>query len=90
MLLHVLACGILQLASLEQAVAALEADGGVSAPTTLPGLDGKWRLLYTSRPGTASPIQRSFTGVDAFAVFQEVRPPHLCAWACMHLSYCLP
>jgi hypothetical protein len=31
-------------------------------PTTLDAIDGKWRLLYTSRPGSASPIQRTFTG----------------------------
>jgi hypothetical protein len=43
-----------------------------AAPTTRPELDGKWQLLYTSRPGTASPIQRTFVGVDAFSVFQEV------------------
>lgn len=33
---------------------------------------GKWRLLYTSRATTASPIQNTFTGIDAFSVFQEV------------------
>jgi hypothetical protein len=26
-------------------------------PTTLEQIDGRWKLLYTSRPGTASPIQ---------------------------------
>lgn len=41
-------------------------------PTLLESLDGKWRLLYTSRPGTASPIQRTFVGVEAFSVYQEV------------------
>jgi hypothetical protein len=41
-------------------------------PTLREALDGRWRLLYTSRPGTASPIQRSFVGVDAFSIFQEV------------------
>lgn len=75
-------------------------------PTTLPQIDGRWRLLYTSRPGTASPIQvrarsrralpaaasaavaaapdsrrwsprrlglqRTFVGVEAFSVYQEV------------------
>ncbi|KAF6249504.1 hypothetical protein COO60DRAFT_1580714 [Scenedesmus sp. NREL 46B-D3] len=35
-------------------------------------LDGRWKLLYTSRPGSASPIQRTFVGVEAFKVFQEV------------------
>jgi hypothetical protein len=41
-------------------------------PTTLPEIDGKWQLLYTSRPGTASPIQRTFVGVESFRVYQEV------------------
>lgn len=61
-----------QLDALNGAIAQLEADGGVPAPTTLEQLDGRWQLLYTSRPGTASPIQRTFVGVDAFKVFQEV------------------
>lgn len=61
-----------QLEQLNSAIERLEADGGVAAPTTLPSLDGKWRLLYTSRPGSASPIQRTFTGIDSFSVFQEV------------------
>lgn len=60
------------LAAIEMAVAVLEADGGVARPTRSPLLEGRWRLLYTSRPGTASPIQRSFTGVDAFSVFQDI------------------
>lgn len=46
----------------------------MQAPTQSPLLEGRWKLLYTTRPGTASPIQRSFTGVDAFTVFQ-VSPP---------------
>jgi len=41
-------------------------------PTTLPAINGKWRLLYTSRPGSASPIQRTFTGVEAFSIYQQV------------------
>ncbi len=44
----------------------------VPDPTTLPAIDGKWRLLYTSRPGSASPIQRTFTGVEAFSIFQQI------------------
>jgi len=50
---------------------------GLSSPTASPLLEGRWRLLYTSRPGTASPIQRSFTGVDAFTVYQEICFPPL-------------
>lgn len=29
-------------------------------------------MLFTSRPGTASPIQNGFTGIDAFSIFQDV------------------
>jgi hypothetical protein len=42
------------------------------APTCSNLLDGRWRLLFTTRPGSASPIQRAFTGVEAFSVFQEI------------------
>lgn len=66
---------------LNQAVGVLEAGVGAADPTTLLQLDGMWRLLYTSRPGTSSPIQRTFTGVDAFQIFQEVRGAHPeCVW----------
>lgn len=44
----------------------------MQAPTRSGLLDGRWRLLYTSRPGTASPIQQTFVGVDAFTVYQEI------------------
>lgn len=58
---------------LEMAVEELESSGsGVRDPTRSGLLEGRWRLLYTSRPTTASPIQRSFTGVDGFSVFQEI------------------
>lgn len=67
-----------QLEALNAAVGLLEADGGEAAPTTLPQLDGKWRLLYTSRPGSASPIQRTFTGVEAFSIFQVRGDGHGC------------
>ncbi len=42
------------------------------APTNSTLLEGRWRLLFTTRPGSASPIQRTFTGVDAFTVYQEI------------------
>lgn len=45
---------------------------GAQAPTRSNLLDGRWRLLFTTRPGSASPIQRAFTGVEAFSVFQEI------------------
>jgi hypothetical protein len=58
---------------LEMAVEELESSGsGVRDPTKSALLEGRWKLLYTSRPTTASPIQRSFTGVDGFSVFQEI------------------
>ena len=43
---------------------------GLQAPTASDQINGRWRLLYTSKPGTASPIQRTFTGQDAFSIFQ--------------------
>jgi hypothetical protein len=47
---------------LEAAVKQLEEDGGIMDVTAKEeALDGKWRLLYTSRPGSASPIQNTFT-----------------------------
>ncbi|KAI8475801.1 MAG: hypothetical protein J3K34DRAFT_516979 [Monoraphidium minutum] len=60
------------LTQLNLAISVLEADGGAADPTTLAAINGKWRLLYTSRPGSASPIQRTFTGVEAFKIYQEV------------------
>jgi len=60
-------------ALLERAVSTLESsNAGVKDPTKSELLEGKWRLLYTTRPSSASPIQRSFVGVDGFSVFQEV------------------
>lgn len=61
-----------QQAAFDSAVAQLESIGGTPAPAASPLIEGRWRLLYTSRPGTASPIQRTFTGVDAFTVYQEI------------------
>lgn len=56
----------------DAAVAQLEADAGVAAPTADAQLNGRWRLLFTSKPGTNSPIQRTFTSVDAFSIFQDI------------------
>lgn len=64
-----------QQAAFDAAVAVLEAAGGVRAPAASPLLEGRWRLLYTTRPGSASPIQRAFTGVDGFSVFQVRNSP---------------
>lgn len=59
---------------LDEAVAQLEQAGqGVEDPTTRPDLlDGRWQLLYTSTPGTSSPVQLAFTGTEAFTIFQEI------------------
>ncbi|KAK9909156.1 hypothetical protein WJX75_007953 [Coccomyxa subellipsoidea] len=62
----------LQLEALDAAVDQLERSGGIQAPTRSPLLEGRWKLLYTSRPGTASPIQQTFVGVQAFRVYQEI------------------
>ena len=35
-------------------------------------LDGCWKLLYTSTPGTNSPIQRTFTAIESVSIFQVV------------------
>lgn len=71
-----------QQAAFDAAVAVLEADGGVAAPTDSPLLDGRWRLLFTTRPGTASPIQRTFTAVESFKIYQDidltVEQPRVC------------
>jgi hypothetical protein len=59
------------------AVATLETDGGVPAPkrTADPRLAGRWALLFTENAAnSASPIQRSFTGIDAVSIYQEVSP----------------
>ncbi|CAK9864915.1 unnamed protein product [Sphagnum jensenii] len=61
-----------QLQEIAEAVSALEAEGGVPNPTASSLIEGRWQLIYTTRPGTASPIQRTFVGVDAFTVFQEI------------------
>ncbi|KAM7280581.1 hypothetical protein ACFE04_007715 [Oxalis oulophora] len=61
-----------QLNDVEQAVKVLEDFEGVPDPTSSSLIEGRWQLIFTTRPGTASPIQRTFVGVDFFSVFQEV------------------
>ncbi|KAL6203783.1 hypothetical protein ACLB2K_027482 [Fragaria x ananassa] len=61
-----------QLNEVESAVKILEALKGVPEPTSSSLIEGRWQLMFTTRPGTASPIQRTFVGVDFFSVFQEV------------------
>jgi hypothetical protein len=41
-------------------------------PTNSSLIEGSWQLIFTTRPGSASPIQRTFVGVDSFKIFQEV------------------
>lgn len=57
---------------MDKAVEALETDGGVSDAASSPLVDGSWRLIFTTTPGTASPVQRSFVGVDGFAIYQDI------------------
>ncbi|KMZ58029.1 putative plastid-lipid-associated protein 12, chloroplastic [Zostera marina] len=61
-----------QLKDVELAVRTLEKLGGVPDPTRSSLIQGRWKLIFTTRPGTASPIQRTFVGVDVFTIFQEI------------------
>ncbi|KAJ8760150.1 hypothetical protein K2173_011006 [Erythroxylum novogranatense] len=61
-----------QLDDVERAVKVLEGLEGVPEPTSSSLIEGRWQLMFTTRPGTASPIQRTFVGIDFFRVFQEV------------------
>ncbi|KAK3205023.1 hypothetical protein Dsin_019069 [Dipteronia sinensis] len=60
------------LQDVEQAVKLLEGLQGIPDPTDSSLIEGRWQLMFTTRPGTASPIQRTFVGVDFFSVFQEI------------------
>ncbi|KAA0041357.1 hypothetical protein IC582_009810 [Cucumis melo] len=61
-----------QLSNVERAVSVLEGLEGVRDPTNSSLIEGRWQLVFTTRPGTASIIQRTFVGVDFFSVFQEI------------------
>ncbi|KAK6247854.1 hypothetical protein QUC31_019419 [Theobroma cacao] len=61
-----------QLNDVERAVQVLEGQEGMPDPTSSDLIEGRWQLMFTTRPGTASPIQRTFVGVEFFSVFQEV------------------
>ena len=50
----------------------LENLGTRRSPTKSESIDGSWKLLYTSTPSTNSPIQRTFTAIDGFSIFQVV------------------
>lgn len=58
--------------AVDKAVAELEAVGIMRDAASSPLVDGNWKLLFTTTPGTASPIQRSFVGVSNFAIYQEI------------------
>ncbi|KAH7366557.1 hypothetical protein KP509_18G084800 [Ceratopteris richardii] len=64
---------VVLLEDISQAVQSLESLVGVEEPTRSALIEGTWRLMFTTRPGTASPIQRAFVGVDTFSVFQEIQ-----------------
>lgn len=57
---------------MDKAIDALEDDGGVPEAASSSLVDGSWRLIFTTTPGTASPVQRSFVGVDNFAIYQDI------------------
>ncbi|XP_057423737.1 probable plastid-lipid-associated protein 12, chloroplastic isoform X2 [Lotus japonicus] len=46
-----------QLNAIERAIQVLERLGGVPDPTNSNLIEGRWQLVFTTRPGTASPIQ---------------------------------
>lgn len=50
----------------------LEKAKGLRKATSTQEINGKWRLLYTSSDKTASPIQNTFVGNKAFAVYQDI------------------
>ena len=59
--------------TIEELVNKLEASSSSTAkPIQSPLLDGTWKLLYTSSPGTNSPIQRTFTASEKVTVFQVI------------------
>ncbi|EPS61607.1 hypothetical protein M569_13187, partial [Genlisea aurea] len=59
-------------AHIKASVEKLEELKGIDDPTSSSLLEGCWQLMFTTRPGSASPIQRTFVGVDSFSVIQEV------------------
>ena len=57
---------------LKDIIAGLEQERGIKKPTESDYLDGVWKLIYTSSPGTNSPIQRTVTANDGVSVYQVV------------------
>lgn len=60
------------LINIESYINTLENTKSIPNPTDSPLLDGCWKLLYTSSPGTNSPIQKTFTSFDGVSVYQVV------------------
>ena len=58
--------------NIEELVSQLEKNSPIKNPIRSPLIDGVYKLLYTSSPGTNSPIQRTFTASDAVSVYQVV------------------
>ncbi|KAG5628522.1 hypothetical protein H5410_000239 [Solanum commersonii] len=46
-----------QLQEVERAVKVLEGSEGIPEPTSSSLIEGRWQLMFTTRPGSASPIQ---------------------------------
>ena len=62
-----------QLRAIQDAIKLLEGSkSGIQEPISSPLLDGTWKLLYTSSPGTNSPIQRKVTSTKGISVYQVV------------------
>jgi hypothetical protein len=62
-----------QLNTISEAIRVLEqSKSSQRDPVTSPLIDGTWKLLYTSSPGTNSPIQRKVTSTKGVAVYQVV------------------
>jgi len=59
---------------IESIISYLEASQSKSPvdPIYSPTIDGCWKLLYTSSPGTNSPIQRTFTAFDSIGIYQVI------------------
>ncbi|CAJ2631130.1 unnamed protein product [Trifolium pratense] len=59
-----------QLNSIERAIQVLESlGGGVPDPTNSSLIEGRWQLIFTTRPGTASPIQAAASIGDGKRIF---------------------
>jgi len=57
---------------IEKIILELERNSPIKNSNKSPLLDGVYKLLYTSSPGTNSPIQRTITSSDSVSVYQVV------------------